>query len=348
MTTTSPPGTQQVVAVDSDAPTTAATLEQSGLDRPSAVDLYRTMVRIRAFETATEKLFLASDIPGFVHLSIGQEAIAAGVCGVLGSEDYITSTHRGHGHTLAKGAPTDRMMAELFGREEGICHGRGGSMHIADFSVGMLGANGIVAGGLGLAAGAGLSSKLTGSDRVAVSFFGDGATARGPFHEALNLAQVWQLPVVFVCENNGWASTTRSEEALAVSSVSERAGAYAMRSVAVDGNDVFAVRAAARAAVDCARSGDGPTLLEARTYRMRGHYVGDPTKYRDPDELARWEQQDPLARAGKALLEAGWVSEDERQSIHDRADQEIASAVEFARGGTAPDPAHLARYVYTD
>jgi len=326
----------------------ADSLRESLIDREPAVSLYRTMVRIRSFETVTEKLFLAAEIPGFVHLSIGQEAVAAGVCAVLRSDDYLTSTHRGHGHTLAKGAPTERMMAELFGRVDGICHGRGGSMHIADFSVGMLGANAIVAGGLGIATGAALSARLTGSDRVAVSFFGDGATARGPFHESLNLAQVWQLPVVFVCENNGWASTTRAEEALAVPQVVERAAAYAMRSVAVDGNDVFAVYAAARGAVEQARSGAGPTLLEAYTYRMRGHYVGDPTKYRDPDELSRWELRDPLAWTAKALLDKGWLAEAERQEIHDAADREIQDAVAFARESPEPDPSRVADWLYTD
>lgn len=208
-----------------------------GLTPEAAVQLYRTMVRIRTFETKTEQLFLAGEIPGFVHLSIGQEASAAGVCAALDRADYITSTHRGHGHTLAKGAPVNGMMAELFGRAAGLCRGRGGSMHIADFSVGMLGANAIVAGGVGIAAGAALTAKLLGSGRVTASFFGDGATARGPFHEALNLAAVWQLPVVFVCENNGWGSTTRSKDALAVPAVADRAVAYAMPGVTVDGND---------------------------------------------------------------------------------------------------------------
>ncbi len=345
MSTTQAPA-EPIAADQLSSTTSSESLRESELSRVDAIDLYRTMVRIRSFETVTEKLFLDSEIPGFVHLSIGQEAVAAGVCAALRKDDYITSTHRGHGHTLAKGAPSDKMMAELFGRDTGICRGRGGSMHIADFSVGMLGANGIVAGGLGLAAGAGLSSLLTGGDTVSVSFFGDGATARGPFHEALNLARVWKLPVVFVCENNGWASTSRAEDMLAVPNVSDRAVAYDMHTAIVDGNDVFAVHTAAAEAIGRARAGDGPTLLEARTYRMRGHYIGDPTKYRDPEELARWEALDCLAQAGKLLLEAGWLDDEARQKMHDEADAEIEHAVEFARESPLPDPDELRSFVY--
>lgn len=318
------------------------------LDPDDALRLYRTMVRIRTFETKTEQLFMAGEVPGFVHLSIGQEASAAGVCAALDTADYITSTHRGHGHTLAKGAPVNGMMAELFGRTEGLCHGRGGSMHIAEFSVGILGANAIVAGGLGIAAGAGLSAKLLGSGRITASFFGDGATARGPFHEALNLASVWQLPVVFVCENNGWGSTTRSAEALAVPAVADRAAAYAMPGVTVDGNDVFAVYSAARNAVQRARDGGGPTLLETETYRLRGHYVGDPTKYRDADELTSWNERDPLVFAARKLIALEWLDEARRQEIQREADAEIDAAVEFARDGTDPDPASVADYLYAE
>lgn len=318
------------------------------LDRERAVGLYRTMVRIRAFEEATNRLFRAGEIPGFVHLSIGQEAVASGVCAALERRDSITSTHRGHGHTLAKGADTRNMMAELFGKEEGCCAGRGGSMHIADFSVGMLGANAIVAGGLGIAAGAALSSKLLHDDRVSLSFFGDGATARGPFHEALNLAAVWRLPAVFVCESNGWASTTASRDVLAVPQVADRAAAYDIPAEAVDGNDVYAVHAAARRAVDRARGGGGPTLLDMHTYRMEGHFVGDPTKYRDPEEVATWGARDPILRAAAALDAVGHLDAAGAKQIQREAQEEIEQAVEFARAGTDPDPADLHSHLYAN
>lgn len=315
-------------------------------DKDMAVHLFRTMARIRAFEEATEERFLAGEIPGFVHLSIGQEAAAAGVCAALRTDDWITSTHRGHGHTLAKGAEPREMMAELYGREAGICKGRGGSMHIADFSVGMLGANAIVAGGLGIATGAALSSVLLGRDRVALTFFGDGATARGPFHESLNLAKVWNLPVIFVCENNGWASTTSSEESLAVEHVIDRAPAYDMNAVAVDGNDVFAVHAAAREVIDRARRGEGPSLLEARTWRRRGHFVGDPMKYRDSAQDAEWEERDPLTLAEARLAAEGVLDAERAAAIRQEAVDEMVAAVEFAHAAPEPDPADLHAYVY--
>lgn len=314
----------------------------------NAIALYRTMVRIRQFEKTAEQLFMNGEIPGFLHLSIGQEAVAAGVCGALRTSDYLTSTHRGHGHTLAKGASARSMMAELFGREAGLCRGRGGSMHIADFSVGMLGANAIVAGGPGLTVGAALSVKLAGSDQVSVSIFGDGATARGPFHESLNLAAVWNLPAIFVCENNGWASTARSHELLAVPTVADRASAYAMAGVAVDGNDVFAVFAAAQDAVRRARTGGGPTLLEARSYRARGHYVGDPMKYRSPADDEAWATRDPIDLARATLLERRVLSDELDGCIHREAEAEIADSVEFARSQPSPDTQELSAYLYAD
>jgi acetoin:2,6-dichlorophenolindophenol oxidoreductase subunit alpha len=313
-----------------------------------ALALYQLMVRIRQFEKTAEELFMQGEIPGFLHLSIGQEAVAAGVCHSLRRDDYLTSTHRGHGHTLAKGASARSMMAELFGRESGLCRGRGGSMHIADFSVGMLGANAIVAGGLGLTVGAALSIKLAGRDQVSVSIFGDGATARGPFHEALNLAKVWNLPAIFICENNGWASTARSHELLAVSNVADRAAAYAMPGIAVDGNDVFAVREATRQAVEYARAGRGPTLLEMRSYRIRGHYVGDPMKYRSASDDDAWAARDPIAMARTALMDQGLLDDELDQSIHHEAESEIADSVEFARSEPTPDTDELSAYLYAD
>lgn len=310
------------------------------------VELYTTMSRIRAFELTAEKLFLAGELPGFIHVSIGQEAVAAGVCAALSVEDYLTTTHRGHGHTLAKGADTGAMMAELFGRTTGVCAGRGGSMHIADFSVGMLGANAIVAGGIGIAVGAALTSAMTSNGRVAATFFGDGATGRGPFAESLNLAQLWELPVVFVCENNGWASTTRNTEALAQPDVSQRARALGMNAVDVDGNDVFAVHAAARKAVQRARAGAGPTLIQAHVHRWRGHYVGDPAKYYNPSEVARWKDKDPLELAAAVLSENGTWRPGEREQIDAEAAAEIDSAVTAARKAPEPDPGSAARFLF--
>jgi len=318
------------------------------LSDSDAIDLYRTMVRIREFETTAERLFLKGEIPGFLHLSIGQEAVAAGVCKTLRKDDYLTSTHRGHGHTLAKGATARSMMAELFGRDAGMCRGRGGSMHIADFSVGMLGANAIVAGGLGITVGAALSAKFAGRDQVSVSMFGDGATARGPFHESLNMAKVWNLPAIFVCENNGWASTTRSEELLAVSHIADRAVAYAMPGVAVDGNDVFAVLTAMRTAVQRARNGGGPTLLEARSYRNRGHYVGDPMRYRNSFDDAAWQERDPLAVARNTLAQQGILDDQLAQQIDEEAAAEIKDSVDFARAQPEPEPGRLFDYLYAD
>jgi pyruvate dehydrogenase E1 component alpha subunit len=237
-------------------------------------------------------------------------------------------------------------MSELFGRETGICAGRGGSMHIADFSRGMLGANGIVAGGLGIAVGAGLAAVLRSTGDVSVSFFGDGSTNRGPFHESLNLAALWRLPVVFVCENNGWASTTRSSEASAHPDLAGRASSLGVPAVAVDGNDLFEVYDAMSNAVASARRGDGPAFLEAVTYRMRGHYVGDPTKYRTNDEVAGWSDRDPIARAAASMTARGWITAadvDESAAVAERA---VDDAIEVARAAPLPDPAGLADFVY--
>ena len=313
-----------------------------------AIDLYRTMARIRAFEIRAERLFLDGELPGFIHVSIGQEAVAAGVCAALRTDDYLTTTHRGHGHTLAKGARADAMMAELFGRASGVCAGRGGSMHIADFSVGMLGANAIVAGGLGIAVGAALNAKMTASTRIAATFFGDGATARGPFAESLNLAQLWNLPVVVVCENNGWASTTRSAEALAQPRVAKRAMSFGMHTLEVDGNDVFAVAAAASEAASRARQGDGPTLIEANTYRLRGHFVGDPTTYYDKAELQAWTLRDPITRAAASLIQSGLLDAEALRAVDQDAHKEIDLAVEFAKAALLPDPSTLRDFLFAD
>lgn len=305
---------------------------QANLERDLA--LLRTMIRIRVLEEGIERHFLAGDIPGFAHLSIGEEAIAAGTCAALRRDDYIASTHRGHGHTLAKGTPMRRMVAELFAKSTGVCRGKGGSMHIADFSVGMLGANGVVAGGFGLVAGAALSSVLRKTRQVAVCFFGDGAANRGPFHENLNLAAVWNLPALFVCENNGYASTTSTAETMKIRDIALRAQGYGIPSAIVDGFDAVAVNDAVSSAVERARSGGGPTFIECKTYRIKGHYIGDPERYRTRDEVEARKSDDPIvrmqARLGDALLPAGF------EQMWQAARDEFADAVEFARNSPSP------------
>ncbi len=299
--------------------------------------LLETMLTIRAFEEKAGELFQQNMIPGFIHLSIGQEASAAGTCSVLRTDDYLATTHRGHGHMIAKGAELKRMFAELFGRSTGYCRGKGGSMHIADFSTGFLGANGVVGGGFPLIVGAGLSIKLRQSDQVGVVFFGDGAANRGTFHEACNMAAVFKLPVVFVCENNRYASTTPADKMLAGGSVAGRACAYGIPGVAVDGNDVLAVREAAAEAVARAREGQGPSILENRTYRYRGHFEGDPQKYRSKDEIqAAAESGDPIERFRRRLLDEGVLTEAFEEGLRREIAGRIQAAVQF--GLEAPEP----------
>jgi 2-oxoisovalerate dehydrogenase E1 component len=302
-------------------------------------DIYRTMVRIRAFEEKVQELFLAGRVPGFAHLYLGEEAIAAGVCAALRRDDYITSTHRGHGHALAKGAPTDRMMAELMGKATGTCGGKGGSMHVADFSVGMLGANGIVGGGLGVAAGAAFSARHRGTDQVAVAFFGDGAANKGTFHEALNFAAVRSLPAIFVCENNGYAQFTAPRHTLSVPDVAARAAGYGVPGVVVDGNDAPAVFQATVEAVARARRGDGPSLLEMKTYRFGGHYVGDAELYRSKEEVAARRAEDPIPRLAATLLEFGAADRAALDEVERAARDEADAAAAFALASPLPDPA---------
>jgi len=309
------------------------------LSRDSMVGLLETMVRIRTFESRVEELFLNRKIVGFVHLYIGEEAIATGVMANLRKDDWITSTHRGHGHAIAKGARIDRMMAELFARKTGYCKGKGGSMHIADFSVGMLGANGVVGGGYNIAVGAALSSVIRKTDQVAACFFGDGASNRGTFHEALNMASVWKLPVLFVNENNQYASTTPSSYGVSVPRIADRAKGYAMEGYTVDGNNVIEVYNAAAALVDAARKGKGPALLECMTYRIKGHFVGDPEKYRTKEEVKKhFEENDPIKRYTQYLKEKGIVDDSEFEAIKKRAANELAEAEKFAEDSPYPDP----------
>ena len=324
-------------------------------DPPRALALYRTMARIRAFENAAE---IASQggvsaygqqatgtvrVRGPLHLSTGQEAVPAGVCAHLKPADYLTSTHRGHGHTLAKGADLDRMMGELFGKATGFNGGKGGSMHIADFSVGMLGANGVVAAGLPIAVGAAHAQKLQKRDAITVCFFGDGAINRGPFLEALNWAQVYRLPVLFVCEDNRWSATTASGPMTAGDGASARAEALGIAATQVDGNDVFAVHTAAARLVDQVRSGNGPRLLHAMTYRVKGHVSVDPAAYRDPAELAAALETDPIARARAVCTQHGLAT-----AAIDAIDADAHAEVEAALAAAAAAPWPDASAAFTD
>lgn len=308
-------------------------------DKKTLLSMYRTMVTIRRFETMAGEHFAAGRIPGFIHLSIGQEASGTGVCSCLRREDYVATTHRGHGHMIAKGADLKRMTAELFGKATGYCKGKGGSMHIADFEIGILGANGVVAGGLPLITGAGLSIKLRKTDQVAVVFFGDGASNRGPVHEAMNMASIWKLPVIFVVENNQWASTTPQRYSCSVGDLCARAAAYDMPGIGVDGNDVLAVREATLTAVARARKGEGPTMIENRTYRIRGHFEGDPQKYREQAEVRTWqEKNDPIARFEQVLLKSRILTQKKSQTIRDQVKMELDAAIAFAETSPSPKP----------
>ncbi len=308
----------------------------SNLSTKVLLGLYRTMCRIRAFETRVQELFAANRIPGFVHLSIGEEAVPTGISSVLRPEDYITSTHRGHGHVLAKGADPKRMMAELFGKKTGYCKGKGGSMHIADFSRGVLGANGVVAGGFPIAVGAGLSCKLRGTQQLVVCYFGDGASNRGTVHEAMNMAAIWKLPVIFACVNNQYASTTPLSYSTSVDSIAVRAAGYNMPGVSVDGNKVLEVREAARKAVERARAGQGPTLLEAITYRYRGHYEGDPQRYRIKEEVAEATARDPIAQFRELLRRKKVLTMERERTIQRQVKEEMDEAVRFAEESPLP------------
>jgi len=296
------------------------------------------MIRIRAFEERVRDLFAAGRLPGFVHLSIGQEAVAAGAGCALRFDDYVLSTHRGHGHLIAKGADTAKMMAELYAKRTGSCKGKGGSMHIADASVGVLGANGVVAGGLAVAVGVGLSIRQRRSGQVCLCFFGDGAANRGPAHEALNLAAIWKLPVIFLCENNGWASTTAHRYACSVPDVATRASGYGLAGVVVDGMDAVAVYEAVRGAADAARADGGPALIEAKVVRWQGHYEGDPQGYRAKAEIAEGKARDPIQRLAAALVGAGGLRDADVSGFRRAAQDEIDRAVAFGESSPLPSP----------
>lgn len=303
---------------------------------------------IRKFEEAAEASYMRGLIHGTMHLSIGQEASAVGATLELRRDDYILSTHRGHGHCIAKGADPARMFAEFFGKENGYCHGRGGSMHIADVEGGNLGANGIVAGGLPIAVGVGMSIKAQKQDRICMVFFGDGAANEGAFHESLNMASIWRLPIVFVCENNKYGMSMDIARAMAVPNVADRAAAYAMPGIAVDGNDLPAVVAAVAPAIDLARRGGGPSLLECKTYRLRGHSKSDRNLYRTKEEIEAWRDKDAIRRLEQELVAHGRFAEADLLALEAAAQKTIDEAVEFAKASPDPDPVDLTRDVYAD
>ncbi|MGB3933224.1 MAG: thiamine pyrophosphate-dependent dehydrogenase E1 component subunit alpha [bacterium] len=307
-------------------------------DKEKLVWMYRKMVEIRIFESRVAELFAAGKIPGFVHLYIGEEAVAVGACANLKDTDFITSTHRGHGHCIAKGGRLDLMMAELFGKETGYCKGKGGSMHIADVEIGILGANGIVGGGLGIAPGAGLSAKMRGTDQVTICFFGDGASNQTTFHEGINLASAWKLPVIFVCENNQYGISLHQSRHQNITDIADRATAYGIPGVVVDGNDVMAVYEAVGEAVKRARAGEGPSLVECKTYRWRGHFEGDPQMYRPQEEIEEWKAKDPIPRFEALLAEMGVMTAEEAEAIRKEVAAEVEAAVEFAEKSPEPAP----------
>lgn len=309
------------------------------------LDIYSKMNRIRKFEEAAIGLFERDEVKGALHVYVGEEAIAATVCAMLRPCDLITSTHRGHGHLIAKGIDLKLAMAEMLGKATGVCKGRGGSMHIADMDVGCLGANGIVGGGLPMSLGGGLASKYLGKDIVTVCFFGDGASNQGTFHESLNLASVWKLPVIFLCENNGYGMTVPQWQSTSVQDISVRAQGYNMPGITIDGNDVFAIYEAMDTAIARAKKMEGPTLVECKTYRWYGHWLGDPQPYRTKEEVAEWMKKDPIPRFKNRLLEIG-ITKEECKKIEDAANKDVAEALEFGMNSPWPDPDKLLEDVY--
>ena len=316
------------------------------IEKGKLMDMYKTMVRIRTFEERVFKEFTAGNIPGFVHLYSGEEAVATGACANLRPDDYITSTHRGHGHLIAKGGKTDRMMAELYGKKTGYNKGKGGSMHIADVDIGILGANGIAGAGITIATGAALSAKLRGTDQVTICFFGDGATNTSRFHEGVNLAACLNLPIVYVIENNLYAISVRISAACKIPNISDRASAYGIPGKTVDGNDVLAVYEAVGEAVTRARKGQGPTLVECKTYRRHGHWAGDAQAYVDKQEIDEWLKKDPIPRFRKKLIEMGILTEQDADRIDQEIGEEIGKAVKFAEESPLPDPEEVLTDVY--
>lgn len=317
-------------------------------DKEKQLDMYEMMFRIRSFEMKARELFLNGQLPGFLHLYPGEEAIATGVCANLTPKDQICSTHRGHGHCIAKGGETKRMMAELYAKTTGYCHGKGGSMHIADPDLGILGANGIVGAGMPIAVGAAYAMKFRKTNDVTVVFFGDGASNRGTFHEALNMASLYNLPVIFVCENNDVGMYTRQKYHQKIKDVSKRAVGYDIEGFTYDGNDVLEVYTAAKTAIDKARSGGGPTLLEFKTWRQLGHTLGDKEEYRTAEEKEAWLKKDPIPRFEEVLLKKKIVTEQDLEAIRAKVTLEIDEAVQFGIDSPHPDLIELTVGVFAD
>lgn len=316
------------------------------LKRELCMNMLSKMYEIRFFEETVDDLFARGLVHGTMHLSIGQEASAVGSIFALRDEDYILSTHRGHGHCIAKGADIKLMMAEFLGRETGYCRGRGGSMHIADMGGRNLGANGVVGGGIPLAVGVGLSLKMRRRDEIVMGFFGDGAANQGSFHESLNMAAIWDLPIVYVCENNQYGMSMSVRKACKIENISQRAAGYGMRGVTVDGNDVLEVYDAATEAVKGARAGEGPTLLECKTYRWKGHSKSDQERYRTKEEIEAWKEKDPIKRFRETLISEGVISEEEAKQIEEEASQTIAEALEYAMASPEPSVDTVLEGVY--
>jgi pyruvate dehydrogenase E1 component alpha subunit len=312
------------------------------------LEMYRKLVLVRTFEDKLYSLFLTTPMPGTMHQYNGQEAVAVGVCSALRGDDYITSTHRGHGHALAKGADLNGAMAEMFAKDSGLCRGMGGSMHIADFRAGMLGANAIVGGGLPIAAGAALACQLRGIDRVTVAFLGDAAANEGSFHESVNLAAVWRLPVVYVIENNLYGYSVKFSQSCPTAHLATRAAAYGIPGEIVDGQDVLSVYEAARRAVERARAGAGPSLLECKTYRFKGHARFDPAVYRPKEEEEEWKKRDPVQLWAARLVDAGIAGEDRLKAIRSAVRKEVEAAVEYAAQSETPAPDLCASLVFAE
>ena len=316
------------------------------LNRELCLSMLSKMYEIRVFEETVDDLFARGLVHGTMHLSIGQEASAVGSVFALRDEDYILSTHRGHGHCIAKGADINLMMAEFLGKETGYCRGRGGSMHIADMEGRNLGANGVVGGGIPLAVGVGLSLKMRQTDEIVMGFFGDGAANQGAFHEALNMAAIWTLPVVYVCENNQYGMSMSTNRAFNIERIAQRADGYGMVGITVDGNDVLEVYEAAAKAIDRARSGGGPTLLECVTYRWKGHSKSDQERYRTKDEIEAWKRRDPIKLFRERLVAEGVITDEEAAGLEEQASRTIAEAVEFAKSSAEPDVETILEGVY--
>ena len=301
------------------------------------LSFYREMFKVRSFDSMAAELFLQARMSGNIHTCVGEEATAVGACQALRPSDFITATHRGHGHCIAKGADPKKMMAELFGKKTGYCKGKGGSMHIADVNLGILGANGIVGAGIPIATGSALASKIQSSDDVTLAFFGDGASNQGTFHESINMASAWKLPIIYMCENNKYGVSVCIDRVTNTEDIADRAQGYHIPGVVVDGNDIFAVYEAVSAAAERARKGDGPTLIECKTYRQRGHYEGDPMVYRTKEEMQAWKEKDPVVRLRAQLAGQNGITEEELAAIETAVKEEIEAAVAFAEESPFPE-----------